>query len=316
MSIIIANNDDKGFFIISDTKVSFNEDKIPFLLKEPLKTNLKRYGILKTIIIGGKIVFGFVGENLNIVDKTVYEIRKFYNINGINSEKIHELVLKNFSHKDNIKDDGFHKCDFILAILEKDKPFIFVYNDKKIYKNITNAYIGNCNVYKQYINFEENCNVTYELSKNNMACEFFVLAKFTPEGDLDQDLNEMHDKMITLKSVVDRGTKSDYKHVSDVDSPIIGVYHNIQRNQFEYFYSIVYETHSVFPMDGKSHEIGIRMPYISGEHYEIIPINHFEGIIIYNKITNIKVRYSLSDVYIKNYEITDFSNLSLPILIS
>lgn len=51
MLIIIANNDEKGFYIISDTKITYNEDKQPCLIPEPLKSAIKKYGMEKTNII-------------------------------------------------------------------------------------------------------------------------------------------------------------------------------------------------------------------------------------------------------------------------
>lgn len=307
MSIAIANNDEDGFYIISDTRIIFDEDRFPSQVPIELKKNIEIYGMLKSIIIGGKIVFCFVGNNINNADKVAERIRELYCISGNTYEDIYDEVLNLYNSGENLNDEGEHICDYILAFLINEKVVLNVFKDVSIVRNAHKCYIGNFDVYKKFhdLDVERDVLKPFYMENDVMIVEATASIKFTPVGDVEQDTDLLKTKIQKLKSIVDIG------FYNDVDSPIIGVYYNTQRKQFEYYYDRIYEIHSQVPSNGQDTPITITQ-YINGENYEIKPFNYTEGLIIYNYTLNSSVVYLYTDRYLKE-GITDFNNLLLPI---
>lgn len=313
MSIVIANNDEKGFYIISDTKLTLDEDKMPCQIKEPLRTNLKKYGIIKTIIIRRDIAIAFAGNDIRIADEIIKDLRgRIYSPNmGIDYTELEEIVRNKFENEKNLNADGTHKCDFILSFLIADEIKLIQFNDYGI-REIKKGYIGNSEVYKRFIDYdlEKLPNLGYS-KPNTITVELTFDMKFTPVDDEEQDTEEMKSKIQRLKEIVDLGIKSDSCHSSDVGSPIIGVYFNTQRKQFEYFRDAVYEVHSEVPIDGNAHPININL-YHSGEYYTINPFLYNQGVIIDYPFFKKSIIYLYTIDYIE-LGIDDYNNLLLPL---
>lgn len=311
MSIVIANNNENGFYIISDTKITFDEDKNPCQIKEPLKSNLKKYGILKAVILRGVVALSFAGTDIRIVEGTVSHLRKLMSA-PVTFQEIYDTVKNHFESPENIDSAGSHKCDFILAMVINGRPTLALFNDNSCGKDVKSCYIGNAEVYKRYRDYNVDENILQPCgNEKGLYVEARLNIKLTPEGDIEQDTDEMKTQILRLKEIVDLGIKSDSKHESDVGSPIIGVYFNTQRKQLEYFYDMIYESHGVIPCDGQDHAIDIN-PYHSGESYSIIPFKYFEGVIIYYPWLNQSVVYLLTNNYLK-LGIEDYNHLLLPI---
>ena len=311
MSIVIANNNENGFYIISDTKITFDEDKNPCQIREPLKSNLKKYGILKTVILKGVVALSFAGTDIKIADRTVSHLRKLMST-PVTFQEIYDTVKKDFESPENIDSDGNHKCDFILAMVMNGHPTLALFNDNSCAKDVKSCYIGNAEVYKRYRDYNVAENFLPPCgNETGLYVEARLNIILTPEGDIEQDTDEMKTQILRLKEIVDLGIKSDSKHESDVGSPIIGVYFNTQRKQLEYFYDMIYEPHGVIPCDGKEHVININS-YHSGESYSIIPFKYFEGVIIYYPWFNQSVVYFFTNDYLK-LGIEDYNHLLLPI---
>lgn len=315
MSIVIANNDETGFYIISDTKITFNEDKYPCQIQEPLKSNIKKFGMLKTIIFRGCVALSFAGNDIRLIDNVISSIRDImYSQLPATFEDVFNLVAKMYDNPDNINDDGTHKCDYILAFTFDGKVSLNTFKDAGIIKNIKKSYIGNADVYKDFCDLDLSTTISYPncpSGKGILIDYAYIDMKFTPEGDLEQDTDEVYSKIRRLKNIVDLGRRNDEKHESNVGSPIIGVYYNTQRKQFEYYYDKVYEVHGHIPSDGKEHAINISLTS-SGESYDIAPFRHTEGVIAYYHFLDYSVAYLCSDEYIK-MGINDYKNLLLPI---
>lgn len=307
MSIIIANNDENGFYIISDTKLTFNEDKFPCQIKEPLKTNLKKYGTIKTIIINPNVALSFAGDDIQIADDMILV---FKNISKpCTSEDIYNIIKNEFNSQKNLNPDGSHKCDFILATVVDNKPSLSVFKDDGCTRNVTRCYIGNSEVYKKYKDYNVSEILANTYSDNDcMHAE--ISLTFTPIDQKDNVINTMRQQMRRLKGIVDLGCKKDAKHTTDVDSPIIGVYFNTDRKQLEYYHDIIFEMHTTFIPDG------IKRPLIdcntSKEVYEIIPIDYSYGVIIYHHIFDISIIYFRTIDYL-NQGIDTYNNLLLPL---
>lgn len=311
MSIVIANNNDNGFYIISDTKITFDEDKNPCQIKEPLKSNLKKYGILKTVILKGVVALSFAGTDIKIADRTVSHLRKLMSA-SVTFQEIYDTVKKDFESPENIDSNGSHKCDFILAMVMNGRPTLALFNDNSCAKDVKSCYIGNAEVYKRYRDYNVAENFLPPCgNETGLHVEVTFNRKFIPKGAIEQDIDEMKTQILRLKEIVDLGIKSDSKHESDVDSPIICVYFNTQRKQLEYYNDRIYESHGVIPYDGQDHAIDIN-PYRSGESYSIIPFKYFEGVIIYYPWFNQSVVYFFTNDYLK-LGIEDYNHLLLPI---
>lgn len=313
MSIVIANNDEKGFYIISDTKLTLDEDKMPCQIKEPLRTNLKKYGIIKTIIIRRDIAISFAGNDIRIADEIIKDLRgRIYSPNmGIDYTELEEIVRNKFENEKNLNADGTHKCDFILSFLNGDEIKLIQFNDYGI-REIKKGYIGNSEVYKRFVDYdlEKLPDLSYSKS-NTIPVEVSVNIKFTPLGDEEQDTEEMKSKIQRLKEIVDLGIKSDIYHSTDVGSPVIGVYYNTQRKQFEYFYDMIFEVHREIPKDGCVYPVNINL-YHSGESYTIKPFQYNQGIIIYYPFLRKSIIYLCTIDYMQ-LGIDDYNNLLLPL---
>lgn len=307
MSIVMATNDEDGFYIISDTKITFDEDRFPSQVPIELKKNIEKYGMVKSIIIGGTIVFCFAGENINNADKVAKRIRELLCISGITYEDIYDEVLNLYNSSDNLKEDGKHICDYILAFLIQERVSLNVFKDSVISRNVKKCYIGIADVYKAFHDLDVDGIIpnTDCITKNTTLVEVTTNIKFTPKGEVEQDTYLMKSKMQKLKSIVDLGC------YNDVDSPIISVYYNTQRKQFEYYYDKIYEVHNQILSNGKDTPVMIT-PYSNGENYEVKPFNHTEGLIFYNYISNCSVAFLYTDIYLKK-GITNFNNLLLPV---
>jgi hypothetical protein len=304
---VIANNDEDGFYIISDTRIILGGNRFPSQVPIELKKNIETYGMVKSIIIGGKIVFCFAGNNINNADKVAERIRELYYVSGNTYEDIYDEVLNFYNSSENINDEGEHICDYILAFLINDKVVLNVFKDVAIGSRVNKCYIGNCDVYKGFHDLDVDRNISKPVYIGNdaMIVEVITNIKFTPVGDIEQDTDLLKSKMQELKSIVDSG------FYNDVDSPVIGVYYNTQRKQFEYYYDKIYEVHGQVPSNGQDTPITITQ-YTNGENYEVKPFKHTEGLIIYNYTLNSSVAYLCTDIYLKE-GITDYNNLLLPI---
>lgn len=309
MSIIIANNDSDGFYIISDTKINFNEERQPFQKHNSfLMETIKAYGLIKTIIIRGDVTICFAGDDIKIADFTVNKIRSYLCSHHTNSSPngLLNIVKKCYDHEDNLC-NGRHICDFILATSTNHGIEVYSFKDNINCVAADKAYIRNQDVYRAYIDFNEKDFYTSPtcVSHDKILVEVNTSIKFTPKDEVEQDTELLKTQIEKLKLVVDSGK------FKDVDSPIIGVYYNTQRKRFEYLNDIQYAPHLELPTDGNSHSIDIT-PSSNGENYEILSFMGFEGIIIKYYSLNFSIVYLFTSYYLDK-GISDFNNLLLPI---
>lgn len=308
MSIVIANNNQDGFYIISDTKITIHADK---RIDNALLYNIQQYGMLKTIIFNGVAALSFAGNDLHIVNHLVKKLREIFEM-PITPEDVYSTVESFFNSQVNLNPDGTHKCDFILATVQNETPCLYSFKDDFCIKNVKSCYIGNSDVYKRYKDFDlSKLASDFKCPEGYIGIELSASIKCTQNGDIKQDTDEMKKQIMRLKNIVDLGIKKNHKHKTDVGSPIIGVYFNTQRKQLEYFSDIIYEAHSIELSDGKPHKITINQ-YNNGEHYYIIPFKNYLGIIIYYPVINSSVIYFCTEDYKKN-GIDDYYYLLLPI---
>ena len=314
MSIIIAKNCNDLFYIISDTKITLDDDKIPCQIKDPLKSNLKKFGTIKTIIIKGVVALAFAGEDISLADDLILKLKELiYTDKEKTLQDIYELVKYEYDSAKN-KNGNSHKCDYILAVLNQEKVSLFCFKDDINTKEVERCYIGDYETYKLFCDrdLEKSIPIANYVDKNKIYIESDINIKMTLEGEIEQKTEKMKEDMIKLKEIVDLGYKNDYKHKSTVGSPIVGVYLNTQRNQFEYYYDIIYNSHIEMKPDGTTHAITIS-EYSNGEYYTITPFKHTEGIIINYHFLKYSVSYIYTDYYLK-LGIKDYNNLLLPIV--
>lgn len=118
MSIAIAKNSAKEFYILSDTKIQFENDYSEGADKY-LKEEIKKWGMVKSIIISSDIVLSFAGDNIELVDSLVHKIRlALFKNKRLMYVEIVDIVKQHFELEENISREGEiynHKCYYILT---------------------------------------------------------------------------------------------------------------------------------------------------------------------------------------------------------
>lgn len=305
MSIIIANNSSiDDFYIISDTKIYIDESTMPCIIHEELAQNIRKFGLIKTIIITRHFSVSFAGDII-IANEFIGYLR------DIATRISNPIEMLNFAHLyyDSKIKSIKSKCDFIIAIYSIEKISLYKFSDNASCVLIKRGYIGDSSVYKNFVDYSEikiEPKREFTYNKSSIFCEIQLdFLDITPDGEKYQNLESMRSDMRRLKDVVDRGDNI------YVDSPIIGIYFNKEREQFEYCPDIIYAVHGEMKNNGEITPVNINQ-YHSGESYEISHVWYNKGVVITYKYTNICVPYLYTYDY-KDLGISDLEHLLLPL---
>lgn len=304
MSIVIAdNNNIADFYIISDTKIVIDESSIPYTIPPKLAFNIQKYGLIKTIIINNYFVVGFAGDII-VANEFIGYLRY---ISSQNADPIEMLKIAKLYYDNNIKSTE-SKCDFLIAIYYLENISLYKFSDNNSCVSIKRGYIGDSSVYKNFMDYSEMIIPPKKelISSNKVLVE--VQVKFhdiTIDGEKYQNTEAMRSDINKLKEIVDRGGNT------YVGSPIIGVYFNMERKQFEYLTDKVYNVHGELSTNGEATSININQ-YHSGESYDISPVLFNQGIVItyWNFALNVAYLYTYD---YKDLGINDLEYLLLPL---
>ncbi|MBQ8117018.1 MAG: hypothetical protein IJ147_03000 [Lachnospiraceae bacterium] len=139
MSFVYASRSEKDFFIVADTKVKTN-DVADKSWKPEVVHNVKKFGIIKNVILSPDIVLGFAGNKSTYANSLV----EFYYQKKPSLDDFIKRAL--CIHRAAAEND----IEFIIAYWSVKKQNLVCIKNNRIYDNLPYAWIGSDRIYYSF----------------------------------------------------------------------------------------------------------------------------------------------------------------------
>lgn len=192
MSFIYAINSAE-LSIMSDTKISLNDQLEKLWNTEDERRIIKQIGLIKSVIVSPNIVVSYAG---NKIDKAAELLREIKSV-GNSLEQIIEIAYK--IHNDAEKDD----IEFIIGYCDKTNRELISIKNGKVVRNCKTAWLGSWDAYNEFKRME---NELYKIKrKKNIDIES---TGNVHERFLDEEVDRIKGLEKIFREVIESGIDS------------------------------------------------------------------------------------------------------------